>query len=265
MILPKFYRVMHFVEGDTEFMDYLFARDYRRQLIDVERNFKAGLLKSWPEIETYVNRLEGDTTWDHLALMTLVFYDHLHVDNRLSTVMAYIFKNLYLAQSIHCSIKNDEEGQEYNQDLQFAILIGDYTFGYIMQILLDHKAERVLSSLASMICTISEGLVRKYHQAWNTIKEIDQIKAPLYATAFQTAAQLAGAGKESVYYRLGHDLGMAVELLHLGVNNQVDQYVHSSYEILTSLKNGQTYKGVIERVINELHDLACSQERAAVI
>lgn len=246
-------------------MEYLFARDYRHQLSDVERTFKAGMLKSWPEIKTYVNRLEGDTTWDHLALMTLVFYDHLQVDNRLSTVMAYIFKNLYLAQSIHCSVKNDEEGQEYNRDLQFAILIGDYTFGYIMQILLDNKAEQVLSSLASMICTISEGLVRKYHQTWNTIKEVEQIKAPLYATAFKTAAQLSGTGMESAYYRLGHDIGMAVELLHLGVNNRVDQLVHSSFEILSSLKNGQAYEGVMGRVISELHDLACSQDQAAVI
>lgn len=265
MILPNFYTVMQFVEGDSEFMEYLFAQDYRHQLNDVERRFKTGMLKSWPEIKTYVNRLQGDTTWDHLALMTLVFYDHLQVDNRLSTVMAYIFKNLYLAQSIHCSVKNDEEGQEYNQDLQFAILIGDYTFGYIMQILLDNKAEQVLSSLASMICTISEGLVRKYHQTWNAIKEIDQIKAPLYATAFQTAAQLAGVGKESAYYHLGHDIGMAVELLHLGVNNQVDRYVHSSFEILSGLKQDHALDGIMGKVINELHELACSQDRAAVI
>lgn len=246
-------------------MEYLFARDYLHQLNEVERSLHAGMLKLWPEIKIHVNRLKGDTTWDHLALMTLVFYDHLHVDRRLSTVMAYIFKNLYLAQSIHCGVKNDEEGQEYNRDLQFAILIGDYTFGYIMQLLLDNKAEHVLDSLSAMICTISEGLVRKYQQPWNPIKEISEIKAPLYAAAFQTAAQLAGAGSESAYYRLGHAVGMAVELLHAGVNNQVDQYVHSSFEILSSLKNGQNYHGVIEKVINELHDLACSQDQAAVI
>lgn len=246
-------------------MEYLFARDYRHQLNDVDRSFKTGMLKSWPEIKTYVNLLEGDTTWDHLTLMTLVFYDHLGINNRLSTVMAYIFKNLYLAQTIHCGVKDDEEGQEYNQDLQFAILIGDYTFGYIMQLLLENQAERVLSSLASMICAISEGLVRKRYQVWNPIKEIEEVKAPLYATAFQTAAQLAGCGRESSYRRLGHDMGMAVELLHLGVNSQVDRYVHSSFEILSSLKHDNALEGVMGKVINELHDLACSQDRAAVI
>lgn len=246
-------------------MEYLFARDYRHRLNEVERSFKNGMVKSWPEIKTYANRLEGDTTWDHLSLMTLVFYDHLGVNNRLSTVMAYIFKNLYLAQTIHCGVKDDEEGQEYNQDLQFAILIGDYTFGYIMQLLLENQAERVLTSLASMICTISEGLVRKRYQAWNPIREIEEVKAPLYATAFQTAAQLAECGMESSYSRVGHDIGMAVELLHLGVNNQVDRYVHSSFEILSGLKQDHALDGIMGKVINELHELACSQDRAAVI
>ena len=246
-------------------MEYLFAHDYRHQLNEVERYFKAGMLKPWPEINTYINRLEGDTTWDHLSLMTMVFYEHLSIDQRLSTVMAYIYKNLYLAQSIHCGVKDDEEGQEYNQDLQFAILIGDYTFGYIMQLLLENKAEKVLDSLSAMICTISEGLVRKHQQAWNHIREVEEIKAPLYATAFQTAAQLAGGGQESAYYRLGHDIGMAVELLHLGINQQVDKYIHSSFEILSSLKEGNACYGVMMKVINELHDLACNQDHAAVI
>ena len=246
-------------------MEYLFARDYRQQLGEVERIFKTGMLKSWPEIKPYVNLLEGDTTWEHLTLMTLVFNDHLGIDDRLSTVMAYIFKNLYLAQTIHCQVKDDEEGQEYNQDLQFAILIGDYTFGYIMQLLLENRAEQVLDSLASMICAISEGLVRKRYQAWSPIKEIEEIRAPLYATAFQSAAQLAGCGMESFYHRLGHDMGMAVELLHLGVNSQVERYVRNSFEMLSSLKHDHSLGGVMGKVISELHELACSQGRAAVI
>ncbi len=94
---------------------------------------------------------------------------------------------------------------------------------------------------------------------------MEEIKAPLYATAFQTAAQLAGGGQERAYYRLGHDIGMAVELLHLGINQQVDKYIHSSFEILSSLKEGNACYGVMMKVINELHDLACNQDHAAVI
>lgn len=246
-------------------MEFSFNREVRNQLNEVDSRFKSGLLRSWPELNTFVNRLEGDSTWEHLPIMTLVFYHYLNIDSKLTSAMVNIFKNLYLSQSIHSWVMDDEEGQEYNQELQFSILIGDYIFGYILKLLLDNQAEKLINSFSMMMCNINEGLVRKHALLLDTEQALKEIKAPLYSTAFQTAAQLAGCNSENICARLGFDIGMAIELLHLGMNNQADQYVHSSFELLSDLKHRSASGSILERALHELHDRACAQERAAVI
>ena len=59
-------------------------------------------------------------------------------------------------------------------------------------------------------------------------------------------------------------MGMAVELLHLGVNSQVERYVRNSFEMLSSLKHDHSLGGVMGKVISELHELACASRRCDI-
>lgn len=247
-------------------MEFSFAREVRSQIHEMDSTFKNGLLRSWPGLNTFVKRMEGDPTWDHLPVLTLMFHHYLGVESSLATSMAGIMRNLYLAQSIHSWVKDDEEGQDYNQELQFSILIGDYMFGYILKMLLENRSDSILSTLSAMICTISEGLVRKHRFSPDPVKALKETKAPLYATAFQTAAELSGNVNDApAFGQIGHHLGMAVELLHLGMNSEADKHVHSGFELLSAHRHRHSANSGLDKAIQELHDHSCRQGRAAVI
>lgn len=245
-------------------MEFSFARDIRNQRNEVESRFKSGMLRTWPDLSPWLIRMEGDATWEHLPTMTLIFYQHLGVESPLASAMAGIFKNLYFAQSIHSGVKDDEEGQEYNQELQFSILIGDYIYGYVLKLLLDHQVVHLLPTFADMIADINEGLVRKHRLASDPITALQETKAPLYAAAFQTAAELSEKREADIYSKLGRDLGMAIELLHLGLNSKAHHYIHTSFEILSNYIKHPS-GGILEKAVHEMYDRSCARDRAAVI
>ena len=113
-------------------MNLLFTRDLKTELADLEQVFKHSLLPWWDNIDNYVKKLQNDLTWVILPPAVMSIYQYTGHSRQLSISMSSIFRNCYLAHRIHGLVKDDEEGQQYDQDLQFNILLGDYISGRVL-------------------------------------------------------------------------------------------------------------------------------------
>ena len=196
-------------------MEYILTREMKVDLLQVDDIFKQSLTPWWDEIYVYVQKLDEDRSFQLLPAIVINAYRHLGLERELSLQMANLFKTLYFASKIHVLIKDDAEGQEQNQEMQFAILIGDYIFGKVLSLLLQLRVEKLLDIFASMICEINEGLIVEYKLDGGLYEILSRTKAPLYSNAFYSAAELAGMTEAvaGMYGQIGYNLGMALELM----------------------------------------------------
>lgn len=250
-------------------MNDVFTREYQSELHDVDEIFKNGLMPWWDDVCDYLCRLEKDYTWENLPGLVLCIYRYLGLNTKISILMADIFKTVYFANTIHTFIADDEEGQEHNQELQFNILIGDYAFGRILKLLVEAKAVKMLKDFSDMMSEINEGLVLKHKLNAGQHQTIRKTKAPLYATAFFTAAKLSGVDEAShdLYRHMGYNLGMAIELMgNPRLRAEAQVYVHKSEEIFEEInKRNNILNSTLERVIKGLHDILCTKDEIAVV
>lgn len=250
-------------------MKLTLTRDLKTEILEVDKAFINSLAPWWDNIYGYLNKLEDDSTWNIIPTIVLGIYKYLGIDKYVSISMAGIFKMFYFANSIHGFIRDDREGQKHDRQLQFDILIGDYIYGCILKKLLDLDSDRFLGIFSGMMCEINEGMIVRYKLGADYHDAVKKTKAPLYATAFLTAAEFSGAKDErkNLYKQLGYNLGMSIELLNCYAFEQEAQaYIHKSCELFRYLnqKNRVANSG-LERLIKELHHILCTVERAAVI
>ena len=219
-------------------MNAAFTRELEAELINIDINFQQSLQPWWEDLNFLRARLQGDTTLQLMPAVVLLAYQHLDLDEKLSISMASLFKTLYFANLIHNQVKDEEEGQLNNQDLQFTILIGDYIFGRVLKLLLEIGAVQVLDSLALMICQINEGLVIEHKLGEKQPEILKSGTASIYATAFLTAARLKGLTHEAIelYEQLGFTIGMALELLVAGMSTQAQRYIEKSADVIAKFK-----------------------------
>jgi len=249
-------------------MRYIYTRELKYELLEVEQLFRTGLAPWSLEVDRYLVRLNNDSTWQHLPGMVLSAYHFMGLDKSFSIAMANIFKNLYFAQSIHSWVRDDEEGQEYNRDLQFSILIGDYIFGHVLKLLVNIQATILLQDFLPMICTIHEGSVLKHKFAISEIGVLQKTRVPLYSTAFITAGKLARLSPErlKIYGRLGYNMGMAIELLENNHDQEADQYIHDSISLYEEFSQVQMIgPAILDRAVAEIHDIISRLNQVAVI
>lgn len=162
-------------------------------------------------IDRYVAFLEQDPLWRVIPAFVLSACRYKGIKSDLSIAMANIFRNIYLAIYIHEQIRDDEEGQEYDTEMRFSILLGDYIFGKILKLLLDENAAHLVDIFASLICKLSEGLTAKYKMGANPIDNICNIYAPFFRAAFLSASRLSENDEnEEAYGELGYNLGLAI-------------------------------------------------------
>lgn len=221
-------------------MEFIFTREMKADLLEVEDLFKRSLLSWWDEIYIYVQKMDGDLSFQLLTAMVINAYRCLGLERELSIQMANLFKTINFASKIHVLVKDDDEGQEHNQELQFTVLIGDYIFGKVMSLLLDTRADKLLDRFAAMICEINEGLIVEYKLNKGLQEVLARTKAPLYNNAFNSAAELAGLAPEvtGIYTELGYNLGMALELLYVhGQKEDVGAYLIKAEQLLQSLRH----------------------------
>lgn len=195
-------------------MNLIFTRDLKAELAELEQVFKHSFLPWKDNIDNYVNRLNNDFTWTILPFVVMSIYKYTGHNRQLSIAMSNIFRTCYLSHRIHALVKDDEEGQQHDRELQFNILIGDYLLGYVLKALVDVKADSQLEDFIRMISEINHGMLVKHKLNGSCEEVAEKTRAPFYATAFLTAAQLAGYDRETckLYHNMGFHFGMSAEL-----------------------------------------------------
>lgn len=250
-------------------MNSVFSREIKADLPEVDQKFRDSLLPWWDDMSVYYNQMQDDFTWRVLPAVVLNIYKHFGHNRSLSIAMASIFKTIYFSNCIHAVIKDDEEGQQHDDVLQFAILIGDYIFGTVLKSLVQSGTTNLVGVLSDMMCELNEGMVLKYKLAAEPKKVLEKTRAPLYGTAFLTAARLSGQTREDQesYYQMGHNLGMSIELIGTHEHLQdARHYIHKA-EILMGRCNHYAGKPstVMEKAIRELHLVICGFDKVAVV
>jgi geranylgeranyl pyrophosphate synthase len=242
-------------EGDFVVED-IFARELQIDLHEVDELFKKSLLPWWDDIANYVYKMTDDKSFNMLPAVVLAAYRKLGIERDLSLKMANMFKTMHLASRIHVLVKDDEEGQKVNQEMQFTILIGDYIFGKVLSLLYEYKVDMLLNIFATMICDINEGLIVEYKLDGSPDDVLARTKAPLYSSAFLTAAELAGLSQEKkdTYGLIGHNLGMALELKYIHGQNGLG-YLEQAEQLLAQFPRGFTADDpVLENIMRESHN-----------
>lgn len=201
-------------------MKFSFTREMHADLHEVDELFQNSLVPWWDEVGFYMNEIEEDPTFSIIPAIVIMAYQNLGLGHNISIQMANIFKTVYFANRIHVTVKDSEEGQEYDQRLQFTILIGDYIFGRILKLLLEAEASNLLDDFSKMMCEMNEGFLLEHKLSDNVEICLQKARAPLYSTAFLTAAKLSNldSNKIRLYEEIGYHLGLALELLFRGEN-----------------------------------------------
>jgi len=250
-------------------MNLIFTREWKTELTDLEQVFKHSLLPWWDNIDNYVSELRNDLTWTILPPVVMSIYKYAGHNRQVSIAMSNIFRNCYLAHRIHALIKDDEEGQLHDQELQFRILIGDYLFGHVLKALVDIRADSQVEYFAGMIDEVNQGMLIKHKLNGNCEEVVKRTRAPYYTTAFLTAAKLAGYNNDicKLYQQMGFHFGMSVELgQDLSMNRQAQYHVHECESIFLGIsqRNSITNSN-LEKAIRDLHCHFCSLGEFAVV
>lgn len=249
-------------------MNFAFTRELEVEINDMEKLFKQSLQPWWGDMSFLVARLQGDMSFQLMPQVAVLAYKFMDMDHQKTVSMANIFKTIYFASKIHIMIKDNEEGQTQNQELQFTILIGDYIFGRVLKLLLEAGAEQLLDDFAQMISQINEGLVIQYKLNGRLPDVLLKSSAPLYATAFSTAAKLKGLNPAGIQMaeQIGHYLGMTLELLIAGETMEALGYLDRTDAAVRDFNAfaGQSNTS-LDKLLQELHNMLTVSKSAAVI
>lgn len=179
------------------------------------------ILQPWAEdLGKYSESVEREIHWTALPALTVAINRHFTNYGQRGGCLAAIFSLLFVADYIGCQVKDDEEGQEYNRDLQFAILIADLIFGQAVKLLSSINGHGLLGILTDMMCIINEGhVMRRISNGEDDQEILAREKASFYKYSFLAAAKANGCGAlECKFYEdLGYDVGMAITLYDSGM------------------------------------------------
>jgi hypothetical protein len=249
-------------------MNLQFPKELSQELLEADRLFYQSIMPWWPRIQTSIELIKLDKTWNAMPGVVYGLYRDLGFKKDFCIAMTNIFKINYLASFIHEIVKGEEEGQEYNRDMQFHILIGDFLFGKMLSLLIKADADILIPFFTEMICEISEGMVSFYKLGAIHNEYIDKTKASYYKTAFLTAAASAGkpCHEQDLYKQAGHKLGMAIELLlNEADNGTVKSLLEESERLLNSCHNSKYKNSILAMVYKQLRaEFNKAEELAAV-
>lgn len=251
-------------------INFNFSWELEKDVLEIENIFNESLQPFNADIEDFTDYLQADPLWKNIQEFVLMTYEYFGLDRDLAIKIAVIFKMAYLANYIHESVKDDEEGQIYNQKLQFTILIGDYLFGKIMSLLLEAGGDELVSIFADMLAEINEGLIIKYKIDSYSDQVIRRTKASYYSYTFLTAARLAGINGEEDLHNindLGANLGIIMYLLYnKGSYEQIRKHilqVHQLFDLVN--KDMKVVNSHLEKSLKEISEYSGGLSEAAVI
>lgn len=249
-------------------MNWGFTRGLQEELLLVETSFKTYLNPWWKEVEMYYERLKDDVTFAMLPALTLSVYRHVGHDLFTSTTLATISKIIYFSNSIHEHIKDDEEGQKPDRELQFSILIGDYMLGQVLNILVDERLDVLLPLFSNMMAEVNQGLIEKYKMNLDWRQGIEKSRMPIYRIVFASAARLAQADakEEERLSKLGYHAGMAIELCKKADYYETARsHAQQAQSIYLQGKPDSIYPDYLFNIIRGFSEVLCTAEQAAAI
>jgi len=245
-----------------------FIRELDNEVSEIDLRFRQGLLPWWDDLLPYVDGLREDFTWNALPPLVLAAYGSAGLSRQVALAMANVFKTLHLANYIYCLAKDEEEGQGHDQELQFSILIADYLFGHVLKQLVLAETAHLLKYFSDMVADINEGLVWQHKMGLSAQEVLIKTRAPLYTTAFLTAAELAGMDDENklLYAKLGFNYGMALELLQdHHYYNEAETYYNECRQLFRRLNLDSAGSIILEKLLTEMYLYSCDVEKAAVV
>lgn len=167
-------------------------------------------------LEEYCREAAARVHWRMLPASVLCAHDLAGAESDYSLRMATMFRLVDLAGFIHGTVRDDSEGQEYDQRLQFAILVGDYIFGLVLRLLGDIDAYDLLPVLAAMMCEINEGRALRCVEGRReaSLPVLEKEVATLYRHAFLVASLACGLPEreQRAFAAMGHALGVEFAL-----------------------------------------------------
>lgn len=250
-------------------MKFLFSNEINTELLDVDALFKQSLLPWWDELSVYNNSMQDDFTWQVLPALALHVYKYFGFNRQMAIAMANIFKTIYFSYYIHTLIKDNNEGQKHDKDLQFTILIGDYIFGRFLKLSVESNVSNLLDIFSDTMSQLSEGMVLQYKLKAESNQSFKKAKAPLYTAVFHTAAKLSGSEQEKmeIYKQIGFNLGMCFELGHqTEFQQEARGYLHKTELMLSKFKdNYNTPDSILHRVTKNLHASIYGLDNVAVV
>lgn len=180
-------------------------------------------IKKWErELEPIINRLHSNRHWQALPYHTIIINRFLGSSMDDAARLGAIFRLFVLSDHVHLRVQDDEEGQLYDEELQFNILIGDLMYGSALNLLCDRGWYKLLPLLTEMIVQVNEG-----HALVISDPRVDVIQiaakewGSYYQSAFQAAAVINDLTSEHCLRLagIGMDLGLSITARELGLGN----------------------------------------------
>ncbi len=209
-------------------------------------------LRPWDyQLQSCQQELKNVIHWTALPAITVAVNRRFEGHDQFGSYMAAIFALIFLADYIHCSVQEDEEGLRGNEGFQFSILLGDYLFGKAVGLLNQVNGHHLLRYFAQLMCVVNEGhVMRKLLEGKFDLEILAHEKASYYKFSFLTAAIAGGSNPLECrfYEETGFNLGMAIALYDEGLDKTGLNYLEKTRVLLSSKpgKDGQ---------INTMHHL----------
>ncbi|HWP98480.1 MAG TPA: hypothetical protein VN426_16680 [Syntrophomonadaceae bacterium] len=245
------------------------TRELHNDLLAVNEVFKSSIQPWWNDVLVYHEQVEKEETFALLPALTLAVFDYMGHKREVALVIASIVKLFYFNNRIVETVKDDEEGQVQDQNLQFSILIGDYVLGSILKLLVENEVDSLLKLFSDMMAQVNQGLVEKYKLSMSCQEIIMKSRIPIYQTAFLAAARLGEVDpqEEARLKQMGLHVGMAVELLREGnLQEEARLHIHGAEALLKQMgKCNETHGSSLAIILRGLHEILCSVDQAAAI
>lgn len=226
-------------------------------------------LKSWSQgLAPYINHLvKNDLHWRTLPRVIDALGTCVRLEQKIKLYLGAIFEMLYLADHIHCQVRDDEEGQEHNEELQFSILIGDYIFGESVKMLGEIEGYQLLGLFSELICFINEGHVKNKLATGVNLEVLEAEKASFYRYAFLITACLAGLPREEgrIWEEAGNCLGMAVVLHDHRIFVLGLEYLERARAILSHVIGDEVRSEVFEPLFEAMSLINSTTPQVAVL
>lgn len=195
-------------------------------------------LRPWDEqLQGHKKNLKRVIHWTALPAITVAVNRRFDGHDRFGSHMAAIFALMFLADHIHCSVKDDQEGLRDNGGFQFSILLGDYLFSKAVGLLNRVDGHHLLQYFSQLMYAVNEGhVMRKLSEDRSDLEILGYEKASYYKYSFMTAAIAGGCGDLECrfYEETGFNLGMAIALHEEGLDKVAVNYLENTRILLSS-------------------------------